>query len=148
MITLKNGVSSLVPVLLAALFVTAQLAPRIASADDTELAKQMEAMDDDLKKLRKSLKVPAENAASLETLTRLQQVTVSCKALIPAMAAEMPEADKAKFVAGYRKDMALLLTHLCQIETAVIDGDNAKAEELFKGLKKIEDDGHEKYSEE
>ena len=148
--TLKNGFSSFLPLLLAGLFVTAQIAPRFAAAadEDTELAKQMEEMDDDLKKLRKSLKVPAENSASLELLTKLQQVTVSCKALIPAKAAELPEAEKAKFVAGYRKDMAVLLTHLCQIETAVIDGDNAKAEELFKGLKKIEDDGHEKYSDE
>ena len=148
MLTLKNGVSSLA-LLLAGLFIAAQAAPRFAvAADDTELAKQMEQTDDLLKLLRKSLKVPAENAASLDTLTKLQALTVTQKALVPAKAAEMPEAEKAKFVAGYRKDMAVLLTHLCQIETAVIDGDNAKAEELFKGLKKIEDDGHEKYSEE
>ena len=147
--TLKNRVSLL---LLSGVLVAAPVAivaPRLAlAADDTELAKQMEETDDLMKKLRKSLKAPAENPQSLEILTKLQQLTVTQKALVPAKAADMPEAEKAKFVNGYRKDMAVLLTHFAQIEMAVIDGDNAKAEDLFKGLKKIEDDGHEKYSDE
>lgn len=147
MLTLKTG---RVPLLfLTGLLVAAPAVTRIAlAADDTELAKQMEEMDDELKKLRKSVKDPAANAASLEALTKLQQLTVTSKALVPALAAEKPEAERAKFVAGYRKDMAVMLTHFAQIEVAILDGDNAKAEELYKGLKKIEDDGHEKYSEE
>lgn len=131
--------------LLAAPFAATRFA---FAAEDTELAKQMEQMDDEMKKLRKSLKDAATNAASLETLTKLQQLTVTSKALTPAKAAAMPEAEQAKFVAGYRRDMAGLLAAYAQIEVAVLDGDNAKAEQLFKGLKKIEDDGHEKYSDE
>ncbi len=131
-----------------AMLVIAPFNARLAMADDTELAKQMEIMQDELKKLRKSIKEPAENAASLETLGKLQLATVASKGLPPAMAKNVPEAERAKFLAGYRKDMAALLEHLCKIEVALIDNDNAKAEELFKGLKKIEDDGHEKYSEE
>jgi soluble cytochrome b562 len=108
----------------------------------------MEEMNDNLKKLRKSIKNASENAASLETLSKMQHATVAAKVLVPARAAKVPEADRAKFLAGYRKDMAALLEHLCKIEVALLDNDNAKAEELFKGLKKVEDDGHEKYSEE
>lgn len=147
MLITKRGVPLL---LLAGLLLAAPFtATRFAlAAEDTELAKQMEQMDDEMKKLRKSLKDPATNAASLEALTKLQQFTVAAKALTPAKAAEMPEAEKAKFVTAYRKDMAGLLAAYAQIEVAVLDGDNAKAEELFKGLKKIEDDGHEKYSDE
>ena len=147
MLMTKRGV----PVLLlsALLLASPFAATRFAlAAEDTELAKQMEQMDDEMKKLRKSLKDPATNAASLETLTTLQQLTVTSKALTPAKAAAMPEAEKAKFVAAYRKDMAALLAAYAQIEVAVLDGDNAKAEKLFKDLKKIEDDGHEKYSDE
>ncbi len=133
----------------AALLVIAPANARLAfAAEDTELAKHMEEMQDNLKKLRKSVKTPAEDAASLESLTKMQQATVASKALTPKKAATLPEADRAKFVAGYRKEMAALLEHLCKIEVALLDNDNAKAEELFKGLKKIEDDGHEKYSEE
>ena len=137
--------------LLAALFAAAPalLTPGVAmAADDTELAKQMEVIQDEQKALRKSIKSAGDNAASLEALTKMQQATIASKALVPAKAAEMPEAERAKFVAAYRKDMAAMLEHLCKIETALLDNDNAKAEQLFKGLKKIEDDGHEKFSEE
>ena len=136
-------------VLLAGLVVASPLAVRPAlAADDTELAKQMEVMQDAQKELRKSVKSADGNATSLEALTKYQQATIAAKALVPAKAAALPEAEKAKFVAAYRKDMAAMLEHLLKIETTILDGDNAKAEELFKGLKKIEDDGHEKFSEE
>ena len=119
-----------------------------AVADDTELATQMEEMQAQLKKLRKTVKDPAQNKESLEILAKFQQATLASKSQTPAKAKNVPEAERAKFLAGYRKEMAMLLQHLLQIEVAIVDGDNAKAEELFKGLKQIEDDGHEKYSEE
>jgi soluble cytochrome b562 len=134
--------------LLSGLMLAAVPAGTVRAADETPLAKAMEEMQDELKKLRKSVKAPTENAASLASLDKLQAATVASKAMVPAKAAKMPEAEKAKFVAAYRKDMALLLEHLCKIEVAVADGDNAKAEELFKGIKKLEDDGHEKYTDE
>jgi hypothetical protein len=144
--------SVLFTLLAAALMAIAPATPRVAFAaepkadGDTELAKQMEEIQDNLKKLRKTVKDAAANKDTLETLSKLQTLTVSSKALVPAKAAAVAEGERAKFVAGYRKEMAALLEHLCKIETAVLDNDNAKADELFKGLKKIEDDGHEKYS--
>jgi len=138
--------------LMAALLVIAPMNDRWASvaaaAEDSELMKQMEAMQDHLKKLRKSIKDPKENAASLETLTKFQEATVLSKQQVPARAAMVPEAERPKFIAAYRKEMVALLEHTCKIEAAILDGDNAKAEELFKQLKKIEDDGHEKFSNE
>jgi hypothetical protein len=133
----------------ALLLVIAPVNSRFAQgAEDSELMKQMEVIQDELKKLRKSIKAPAENAQSLESLDKMQQATVASKAQTPAKAKNVPEAERAKFVAAYRKEMAAMLEHLCKIEVALLDNDNAKAEELFKGLKKIEDDGHEKFSEE
>ena len=147
MMTLKKNVAWVL--VLAGLVVGSPLAVRpAAAAEDTELAKQMEVMQDAQKQLRKSIKTAEGNATSLEALTKFQQATIASKALVPAKAAKMPDAEKSKFVAAYRKQMAALLTHLLHIEVAVLDGDHAKAEELFKGLKKIEDDGHEKFSEE
>src|SRR5215211_922935 len=64
---------------------------------DTELSKHMESMNDNLKKLRKSIKSASENAASLELLTKIQQDTVASKALVPAKAATVKEADRAKW---------------------------------------------------
>jgi hypothetical protein len=147
MLQISKGIC--LALLAASLLVIAPVNGRFAqAAEDTELMKQMEAMQDHLKKLRKSIKDPKENAASLETLTKFQEATVLSKQQVPARAAMVPEAERPKFIAAYRKEMAALLEHLCKIEVAILDGDNAKAEELFKGLKKIEDDGHEKYSNE
>jgi soluble cytochrome b562 len=133
----------------AALLVIAPGNSRFAlAAEDTELAKHMEEIQDNLKKLRKTVKDPAQNKDSLEVLSKIQAATVASKALPPKKAEGKPEAEKAKFIAAYRKDMVALLDHLGKIELALLDNDNAKAEELFKGLKKSEDDGHEKYSDE
>ena len=103
-------------VLLAGLVVASPLAVRPAlAADDTELAKQMEVMQDAQKELRKSIKTAEGNTTSLEALTKFQQATIASKALVPAKAVKMPEAEKAKFVAAYRNDMAAMLVHLVQI---------------------------------
>ena len=131
----------------AALLVIAPGNSRFAlAAEDTELAKHMEEIQDNLKKLRKTVKDPAQNKESLEALTKIQAATVASKALPPKKAESKPEAERAKYIAAYRKDMVALLNHLGKIEVALLDNDNAKAEELFKGLKKVEDDGHEKFS--
>jgi hypothetical protein len=133
----------------AALLVIAPGNSRLAlAAEDTELAKHMEEMQDNLKKLRKTVKDPAQNKESLEALSKVQAATVASKALPPKKAETKPEAERAKFIAAYRKEMVALLDHLGKIEVALLDNDNAKAEELFKGLKKVEDDGHEKFSDE
>ena len=152
---------SVVFVLVAAvLLVIAPVNSRFAvAAEDTELAKHMEEIQDNLKKLRKTVKDPAQNKDSLDALSKVQAATVASKALPPKKAEGKPEAEKAKFIAAYRKDMVALLEHLGKIEVALLDhlgkievalldNDNAKAEELFKGLKKVEDDGHEKFSDE
>jgi|SRR4051812_16858502 soluble cytochrome b562 len=133
----------------AAMLVIAPGSSRLAFAaedKDTELAKHMEEIQDNLKKLRKTVKDPAQNKASLEALTKIQLATVASKALPPKKAETKPEAERPKYIADYRKDMVALLDHLGKIEVALLDNDNAKAEELFKGLKKVEDDGHEKFS--
>src|SRR5688572_31355351 len=112
---MKNLKTSVAWVLFAGMVLTGAVAVRPAmAAEDTELAKQMEAIQDAQKKLRKSIKSPGENAASLEALTAMQQATVACKALVPAKAVKMPEAEKAKFVSAYRKDMVAMLNHLGQ----------------------------------
>ena len=143
---MMNMTKNIAWVLLAGLVLASPVAVR--AADDTELAKQMEVMKDAQKDLRKSLKDAAAKDASLESLTKFQQATVVSKGLVPVKAAKLPDAEKSKVIAAYRKEMSVLLAHLVQIENAVLDGDNAKAEELFKGLKKLEDDGHEKFSDE
>jgi hypothetical protein len=109
---MKKLKTSVVWVLFAGVILAAAIAvrpPAALAAEDTPLAKQMEQIQDAQKKLRKTVKDPAQNAASLEALTAMQQATVASKALVPARAAKVPEADRAKFVAAYRKEMVAML---------------------------------------
>ena len=123
-------------------------AAKTGAAVDTELAKHMEELQDHLKKLRRTLRKAEDNAESLQHIDKALEELVECKALIPAKAANVPEAERAQFVNGYRKDMVAVIMDLCQMELAVLEGNNDRAQEIHKGLKTKEDEGHEKYIDE
>jgi hypothetical protein len=114
---------------------------------DTELAKQMEVMDTGLKKLRRSLRKPESNKESLETIEKVHAAAVKSKDMTPVMAAKIPEAKRAEWVAAYKKDMEATIKTIEQMRDAVKDGKNDKAVELHASIKKQEDAGHKKYTE-
>ncbi len=122
-------------------------AKKASASKDTELAKQMEIIDEGLKKLRRTLRKPDQNKESLEIINQIQAAAVASKAQVPAKAAKMPEAERQKFVMAYRKDMAAMTVQLLNMEIAVLEGNNDKANEIHKSMKRIEDEGHEKYEE-
>jgi soluble cytochrome b562 len=113
---------------------------------DTPLQKHMEAMETEMKSLRKSLKKSEETAASLKSIENLKKESQACVALIPDMAKSVPEAERAAFTAGYKKMMEEFLAEVDKLETAVKAGKNEEAVEIHKKLKKMEDKGHEKYT--
>jgi hypothetical protein len=98
-----------------------------------------------MKKLRRAIRKTDSPADSLELIARIEQEALACKAMVPSRAAALPEAERQKFVNAYRKDMAGFITQVLQMEAAVIDGDSDKAMTLYKGLKTVEDDSHDKY---
>ena|SRR5688572_25192533 len=114
---------------------------------DTELAKQMEVVDSGMKKLRRSLRKAESNEESLKTIEAVHKALVKSKDLVPAMAAKVPEAERAKWVEAYKKDMDKTIKTMDELRVAVKDGKNDKAQEIYQTLKKQEDDGHKKYTE-
>jgi soluble cytochrome b562 len=145
--------------LTAALFVAGVVSmPRAAVAQDedekstvkdldTELAKQMETIDEAMKKLRRLLRKAESNAESLEWIDKMEKAAVKAKDLTPAMASKIPEAERAKWVEAYKKDMDAMIKAVGEMKAAVKEGKNDKAQELYKTLKTQEDKGHEKYTE-
>ena len=111
----------------------------------SELNNEMEDMDEAMKKLRRSIRKVEQNEASLKLLTEIQLKAVNSKAMIPTKTAKMPEADRAKFVLAYRKEMAAVIIDLCQMEQALLDGDNAKAQEIYKAIGEREDKDHDQF---
>ena len=114
---------------------------------DTELAKQMEVIDSGMKKLRRSLRKPESNKDSLETIDKVYKAAVKSKDMTPAMATKIPEDKRAEWVAAYKKDMETMIKTVEEMRDAVKAGKNDKAQALHQALKKQEDKGHEKYTE-
>ena len=111
----------------------------------SELNNTMEDMDEVFKKLRRSIRKTEQNDASLKLIQELQTKTLACKDLTPTKAAKVPEADRAKFVLAYRKEMTAVLIDLLQMEQALLDGDNAKAQEIYKAIGEREDKDHDQF---
>jgi hypothetical protein len=116
-----------------------------AEVKKSELRKQMEQMDESMKKLKRTVRKAEFDKETLELIGHMEQVAVTCKSMTPSKAASVPEADRAKFIAGYQMGMASLLSDMCQLEIAVLKGDQVKAHDLYKKLKDDEDKGHDAF---
>ena len=154
----RSKLSLLTPSLLAIAFLAGGLSlPRVSVAQDdekstapdldTELAKQMEVIDEAMKKLRRTLRKKDQKADSLKLIENMEKASVKSKDLIPAMAAKVPEAERAKWIEAYKKDMDAFIKTVGELKAAVKADNNDKALEIYKTMKKQETDGHEKYTE-
>jgi flagellar biosynthesis component FlhA len=123
----------------------AHAAPEEKKVKKSELNNHMEDIDDMMKKLRRSIRKPENNEESLKTIADIEQLMVTCKSLTPTKAEKVPEAERAKFVTAYRKQMANVLGIFCQMEAALCDGDNKKAQELYKTITTEEDKDHDQF---
>lgn len=119
--------------------------PKKAEVKKSELHSSMEDVDDAMKKLRRTIRKPDQNAESLKLVSEIQTLMVAGKAMVPTKTEKLPEADRAKFVAEYRKEMAGVIIQLCNLETALLDGDNAKAQEIYKAITEREDKDHDQF---
>ena len=139
---------------LAALFLALPSAPAEAALqdgateEDSPLLKDMEVIQDQLKFLRRNLKKPEENPASLAALQEMQRAAVACKGMPFPMADRAEGEAKAELIKGYKLETIGLIESMLQMERALLAGDNDKARELYKTVKAFEDSGHEKFTEE
>ncbi|HZL35089.1 MAG TPA: cytochrome b562 [Tepidisphaeraceae bacterium] len=113
----------------------------------TELNKKMEVMDEGMKKLKRTLRRPADDAQSLKVIAQVIEAATAARDMVPAKAASMPQADRKKFIDEYQKGMTQLIATMGQMKDAVTAGDNKKAMALHKSLKTQEEDGHDKFME-
>jgi len=117
-----------------------------ASRDDTELAQHMEAIEDNVKALRRALRTAEDPAAPLELLAEIERLSLLCKGLTPQMAASLPEAERAAFVKAYRKTAIEFLMHQLEFESALLDGDPEAIKAAFDRFRAMEDSAHERFA--
>jgi len=114
-------------------------------ADDTPLAKQMDAMNDAYKAMRRETD-PAKGAELARTA---QDAMVKAIVELPEMVKGMPEGpDKAKASASYRKMMGNLIATLADMELAFLNNDMAKVKEIVESMRDLKKEGHDKFMDE
>lgn len=113
--------------------------------EDTPLAKQMEAMNDAYKAMRRETD-PAKGAALAR---EAQDAMVKAIVETPTLVTDMPDGpEKAKASAEYRKMMGMLISTLADMELAFLEGDMDKVKEVVDKMRESKKAGHDKFMEE
>jgi soluble cytochrome b562 len=115
---------------------------------ETPLSQQMERIDDAMHKLKRGVRDSAQRDTCLTEVANAQQACLAAKLLTPKMAPSVPEAERAAFVRDFRKGVAALLVEFTNLEVALLDGDAEKAVASYKKLESMEDEGHNKFTNE
>ena len=115
------------------------------SADDTELGKKMDELNDHYKSIRRE-DDPAKGAVSAREAQKLIAASLN---LTPDMLSKMPDGPaKENALASYRQLMGEAYVLMCKIEQAYLAKDVDKAKALYEELKGMKKDGHDKFIEE
>jgi soluble cytochrome b562 len=112
---------------------------------ETELEKVMGQMNGAFRKLRRQVADASKNAESLQLVATVRKAAEDSITLVPALAADKPEADRPAFIAAYREQMRGFISALAPLETALKAGDNAKAEATLAELLALQKKGHKEY---
>ncbi len=112
---------------------------------DTELTKNMDKMNAAWRKLRKQADDATKNAESLELVATMRQYATAGAKLDPFKVTEIPEADRAKMIAGFKAKMKEFLATLDKLEAALKAGQNGEATKILQELGTIQKEGHKEY---
>lgn len=119
--------------------------PATAQEDDkdqTELGKQMEAMNDAFKAFRRE----TDAAKGAVQAREAEESVLKGMMETPTRVKEMPEgAEKAKALVSYRKMTAKLLLTLCEVEEAFLNGKIDEVAKLVDSLKDQKKQGHKEF---
>lgn len=126
--------------------VQAQPSPAPAAAhEETELDHKMEDMNGAFRKLRRQISDASANASSLELVAKLRKASEESAALIPAKAANLPEGDRARFVAAYETKMKEFIAEVDALKAALEAGKNEEAAALLSKLNNLQKSGHREF---
>lgn len=122
--------------------------PSAAEREHSVLEDHMHAIEDEVKALRRLLRDPSKAPESLAALAKLQTAVVAAKSASPRMLQRVPQADRAKFLTDYRREMVVLLERSLAIERALLDGKSEQALAAFEELRALEEPAHARFIDE
>jgi soluble cytochrome b562 len=113
--------------------------------EETELEDKMDVMGTAFRKLKRQVNDVTQNAASLQLVATIHMAAEEAVKLVPAKAADVPVAERAKFVADYQMKMKDLLTTLGKLEVALRADKNDEAARLVAELGVMQKVGHKTF---
>ncbi len=116
-----------------------------ARADDA-LHEHMEAIENSVKRLRRSLRDPEQLPASLTLVGQMQADTLACKGEKPHAPENVTGEALEEYHTAYRRMMVDFLAAQLELEAALLDGDKAKADAAFSKVRDFEETGHERFT--
>lgn len=129
-----------------AVFAPQPIEARQDGHEEGPVAKQMEVLGGNIRKLGKSIGSEEKRDETLATLATMQAAALEAKNHDPAKLASLPEKEQARLRASYRKDMGTFVKSLIDVEHLVLDGKYDDAQKAIRAqVLPLRNDGHDKY---
>lgn len=112
---------------------------------ETDIEKSMDQMGGAFRKLRRQISDSAQNAASLELIGKIRAGAQEARKYVPQRAADLPEADRAKFTGYYQSKMDEFIAALDKLADAIRAGDNAEAAKQCSALDQLRRADHREF---
>ena len=127
----------------------AGLEAHTAEDDHTPLARHMEEINSNFRQLRALIQDPAAKSESLAAVETIAEHFKEARKLEPAKLADIPEAEKEKFLEGYRAGIDHALSVVDELREAIeSDADLDRLRELVVRLNDTKNENHEKFRKE
>lgn len=120
-------------------------APKAAATEDTELEKVMDRMNKAYGKVRRQVSDATKNADTLAQVAIMKETAEAALKLEPAMKADKPAEEQAKFVAAYQAKMKDTLAQIAKLEEALKAGNNEEAAKVFGVVRDMQKKGHTEF---
>lgn len=132
------------PILLCSLAVALFAGQPLRAEEHTELGKQMEAMNNAVKAMRKE----ADPVKGAELARQAQDAVLKAIAQVPETVGKLPEAERPKATASYRTMMGKVFVSFSEMEEAYIAKDLEKVKKISEELRTMKKSGHEHFMDE
>jgi len=113
--------------------------------EKTPLELKMDRMNRAFRALKKQAADPAQNESSLKLVKGMEAGTKASMDLTPAKAADLPDDQKAKFMADYKAGLQGMLDELAKLEAAFQAGNNDEAVKLVAEIDALEKKDHKAF---
>ena len=119
--------------------------PPAYAHEETELEGKMDALNGAFRKLRRQIQDATKNAESLKLVEEIRRAADEGAKLIPAKAAELAEAERAKFIADYQGKMKAFGAKVTELEAALKADKNEEAAKILAALSAMQKEGHKEF---